>query len=76
MSPFSHREPFAIQYGLPPGTSSDDQGHIVNLITLGSQSGANTKYDVVSTEYLGDISEPVPPEPPPQPPDPVCFADN
>jgi hypothetical protein len=73
---FLNREPFAIQYGLPPSTSDADHGHIKNLITLGSQSNANKKYDVVSTEYLGDISEPAPPEPPPPPPDPICFAND
>ena len=69
-----NRETFDIQYGLPPSTSDDDHEHIKNLITLGSQSHANKKYDVVSTEQLGDISEPAPPPPPPPPPDPVCFS--
>ena len=69
-------EPFAIQYGLPPSTGEDDHGHIKNLITLGSQADANKKYDVVSTEQLGDISTPEPPAPEPPPPDPVCFMND
>lgn len=71
-----NREHFDIQYGLPPGTSDDDHGHIKNLITLGSQADANKQYDVVSTEHLGDISRPAPPPPPPPPPDPVCFVND
>jgi hypothetical protein len=66
-------EGFSVQFGTPPETTDVDHGHIKTLLEIGSQSHENTKYDVVSTHLLGDISEPAPPGPPPPPPDPVCF---
>ena len=66
-------EGFAVQFGTPHETTDTDHEHIKTLLEVGSQSHENTKYDVVSTHYLGDIARPAPPPPPPPPPDPVCF---
>ena len=69
-------ESFQVQFAVPPSTGEDDHGSIKNLLETGSQADADSQYDVVSTEYLGD-REPIPtPLVTTPPPDPICFTED
>ena len=69
----SNKEFFATEFGSPPEATIDDNSNIKSLLEIGSQADENSRFDVVSTKYLGDLSGPKPKPQPPPPPDPVCF---
>lgn len=67
-------ELFQVEFGSPNESSSSDTSSMKSLLAIGSQANENTKYDTVSTHYLGDIrTEESEEGPPPPPPDPICF---
>ena len=53
------RELFDTSFGTPPETTSTDKSLIKKLLEIGSQAQENTKYDIVATQYLGDMNRPV-----------------
>ena len=76
---YKHKELFSVQFGTPPETSDENKGHIKGLLEIGSQALENTKYDTVSTHYLGDIHEEEDNNnilDDLHKPDPKCFSDN
>ena len=66
-------ETFQVQFGTHSTTDAVTEEHTKALLEIGTQSIQDTKFDVVSTEKLGE-REPVPTQiitlPPP---DPICF---
>ena len=73
------KEFFTVQFGTPNESSSQDTSSMKSLLEIGSQAQENTKYDKVSTQYLGDISVKTTDDEDDKNieiPDPVCFSED
>ena len=64
-----------IDFGTPQDSSDDDKDSIKDLLEIGSQSVADSEYDQVSTEILGEIDKISTEEEDIEPEDPICFLD-
>ena len=72
-------ETFDIQFGTPQESSDENKTHIKGLLEIGSQAQENTKYDKVSTQYLGNINVKNTSDKSDttmEKPDPVCFKED